>query len=59
MVVGECHAKISTSQCVLQATFMVVDDTEPTAMDWMALLQFDVSIKQHKFRKSTGCRNIV
>jgi len=46
VVAGECYAKITINQCVIQATFVVVDvQKQPPLLgrDWMALLQFDVS----------------
>ena len=46
IVVGECSSQITINQCVIQATFVVVDVHNQLPFlgrDWMALLQFDVS----------------
>ena len=46
IVVGECSSQITINQCVIQATFVVVDVHSQLPLlgrDWMALLQFDVS----------------
>ena len=43
---GECSSQITINQCVIQATFVVVDVHSQLLLlsrDWMALLQFDVS----------------
>ena len=46
LVAGECHAKITINQHVLQAIFVVVDVQKQLPLlgrDWMNMLQFDIS----------------
>ena len=46
IVAGECFSQITINQCVIQATFVVVDVHSQLPLlgrDWMAFLQFDMS----------------